>query len=573
MSHDENDNIERPENIEALTLDQLRALHADAAARVTELQALPAPTLAEVREMRRLVALANEVVTLVGEVSDSAVLSVLDPEPEEIEVEDPAPGEEEAPAEDESTQLARAAAAGLTAGALAGAAATPSPQDPGEAAAASRAVFVAAVGSAGVVSAGEVVNYDEMRRIIEHGADRSRSMVRSVMAGGSVGDSDREVRVASINLRSELDGDLVVSGLNGAARNTAIIDATPLPDLTPGARTAAVCGPADIIREIPDCIGMGRPIRALFRQVPSDHSAFQFIPSIGLASVASGVTDWTDADQALVDEADPSTWKPCVPLECGVPVQVLPERVPSCLTVEVMQSLSTPEQVQNWIATINAQTERVAEGVLLRRIDALSSSYTGIVPFYGALVELYDTLATLLGMAQDINRQIDVSGYVLIVPAGMKLRVGLDNWARIFGPGGSLGDLLTALGIRMVETADPALGALSPWAGSFPLNPPGAVAIALPPAPTTWRLRLLDPASAFFFSPDEFAFGMSRDPQLMRQNRMQWFGELFEGLGKNGCAPWFTFDIDLCPNGDRDFGSAPIPCVVPLGFGSTDDEL
>lgn len=567
---DDDTTIERPENLEALTLEDLRSLHARASTRAAGLRGLESPTLAEAREMRSLVALANECAGLVAEasqpVADVADLPDLEPVADppvaapDTEPASPSQTEVEASQQEErvdETQVARAAAA-LTAADVAG---EPAAEAPSEEPARNRAAFVAAVGN-GTVEAGAELDFDDMITPISRVIEESRAFGR---AGRRVADSDREVRIASITMRDPADERL--SPTNSALLNTRmILEAQDnLGSEERPARAAAVCGPPEIIRDIPECIGMERPVRGLFPQIPSERASFEFIPSIGLAAVAGGVTVWTDGDQATVDEADPATWKPCVDMVCANTTTANVSRIPSCMTVETMQSLSAPEQIENWISTLSALTERTAEGELLNRIDALSSAYTVATAWYGALPTLYNTLATLLGMAGDLNRHTDLSDYVLIVPNGLTRFLGLDSFSRESAAEREIERMMTELGIRSITTPDYATGDPSPWAGSFPLNPPGGAPVALPDPPIDWTFRLVDPTQGAFFSPDEFGFSMARDPQLMRQNKTQWFGELFEGLLKNGCGPWFTFTLELCPNGDRADGSTPIDCTPPLG--------
>lgn len=590
--------IVRPEGLEAFTVDQLREFHGTVTARIAELAAQDL-TFTVAQERQRLTALANEV----GAMHDTAVSAAAEEpaplapiaapaEPAPLAdapvVEPPAdapvvepPVADLPPAE----QLAHAAAASLTVDDVTGAPATPPPS--GDAPPAQEmAVFTAAASVGNIATLGQVLTFEDMIGVISGQEAETVRMARDLGPTGTIPEAERKAYVASITLRGELPREMVLHPHNGAQANTALIEATPFPEAVSdpmAPRTAAVCGPADIIRAIPECIGMGRNIRAMFRNVPSMHAAFQFIPSIGLASVAAGVTQWTDEDQALVDPTDPDTWKPCVALTCGTPETVTPERVPSCLTVEVMQNMSTPEQVANWVSVIHSQTERVAEGVLLDTIDTNSSQYTVTTAFYGAMPSLFDAVSNFLGLAGSLNRQLDLSGYQLIVEGGMVRRLALDDIARIFRVENELQSVLGSLGVGLVQTPDWGYAAgSSPWGT---INPVGHAPIELPAAPCEWTCRLIDPRSGFFFSPDDFAWGTYRDPQLMRQNQIQWFGELFEGLGKNGCAPWFSFTIVLDPNGDRDFGSSPLYCpdngggsgpglsIADLSSGAVDPEV
>jgi hypothetical protein len=203
---------------------------------------------------------------------------------------------------------------------------------------------------------------------------------------------------------------------------------------------------------------------------------------------------------------------------------------------------------------------RTAETALLARIDLLSSAYT-FAGNYGALHELAQFIAAVTGNSQSLTGNLG-DPYVAILPAGLRKQLAMDVIAR----GQCCAEdamrfvdaTLGSVGARVVETT--AFSPTNPWAG-FTLNPPGAAAVALPAIPNDWQIRVIDPNAAFFFDTAEIPFGMQRSPELSRQNKIQWFGELFEGLAKQGCAPWYTGTLELCPNGGYAGLVTPFTCT------------
>lgn len=534
-----------PEDLEALTPAELREMHASWLARISELRALDSRTIAQARELRRLVGEANEMAAI--------VLSVAGDEPEAEPLPDEAPAVEAEPVveapegegvEAETVEAPEARAAAISAadlvlpgaGAVAASEAPVVVHAPFRASAAQQTMPSNAELS--IESLGEV--FEDARR----NAESSRELPKTYLA----------------SVHRFRDDTPRLSGMNGTAANTALINEMPQ-----NPRTAAICGPLDVVRSIPDCVENGRPVRDLFRQIPADRGAFQFQRSVGLADVADGIDEWTDANQAAVDPGDPLTWKACHALVCQAAITAQVVALSRCLTADVKQEFSNPEQVQNNINTLSAATDRAAEGLLLRQIDLLSSAYT-FTGSYGMIPQLAALIARVVGRGLDVTRGTE-SNYVAIVPQGLIQQMMVDDISRGFDNESAacdaIADQLKCAGVtRIVVTPDPSFGVASPWA-MFALNAPGAPAVALPAAPATWQIRIVDPSAGFFFSTGEIAFGMQRSPELYRQNRIQWFGELFEGLDKQGCIPWFTVAATMCPNGSRAGVIAPVACPLP----------
>lgn len=337
------DDLILPEDIESLTVEAVRDLHATWTARITELRELDSRTITEAREMRRLVEEANAMSAIVNSVAgeEPALEELPEDAPIEEVVEEEAPVVEETSVE-EVEALAHAAA--IAAGSLV----LPSGSTASETAPVARASFRASAGQQ-TMKANAELSVDALGEVFEDA--RRNALTSSDMP---------KTYLASVN-RFREDGQRL-SGMNGTAANTALIS-----EMEQNPRTAAICGPLDVVRQIPDCVENGRPVRDMFRQIPADRGAFLFQRSVGLADVANGVGEWTDAQQAAIDPADPSTWKQCHALVCAPAITAEVDSIFRCLTTDVKQEFSNPEQVQNNINTLSAATDRLAEGLLLRK--------------------------------------------------------------------------------------------------------------------------------------------------------------------------------------------------------------
>jgi hypothetical protein len=549
------DALQLPEDLGTLNETELRELHARWVSRIEELRSLETLSVDQAREVRRLVDEANQVAALVNElvteapsVADLAAHPAPAPEPtpepvaEAPESTPEAAAEVVAEAEAAVQEASEPVAASISVNEL------DLPQGdnaPSERTGPEPAPFLASVGQADYQPYTSLT-VDDLGNMF----DRAQA---ERLAPGSQGG---KVILASVN--RYVDGAPRLGSDKRA--NTELINDLPQEH---DPITAAICGPLDIVRPIPDCVNRSRIIRGLFRQVPAPRGAFQFMRSIGLADVDGGVTIWTDADQATVDEGDPATWKPCVDLVCSPTVETEVEAISTCMRADVKQEFSAPEQVQNWLNTLQALTDRVAEGELLSRIDANSSAYT-FAGNYGALPELLQMVAAQLGKSMEVMRATTPEDYVLIIPVGLSSQLVMDTVNRGFHDPCCTDQVMKAfaeIGIRVVETPDAATGELTPYNDvAWPLNPPGAAPVAQPTTPTSWKVRLVAPSAGFYFDTGEVAFGIQRSPELARQNKVQWFGEIFEGLDKQGCAPWFSTTVTLCPNGDRAGMSVPFTC-------------
>lgn len=552
-----------PEDLGAQTAAQLRELHVAFTARIAELRAQDSMTIADTRELRQLIGDANTLAQSINEATEVAPeLSDVTPEPEPIDpvvdpaadpVVDPAEGGEPATstddAEAETTVDPAAIAASISAGALhvnGGTGTTASETAPAQL----PAPFVASVGQH-EFQAGAPLEFSEIGEMF-------------VEARRAAKEATRDGKVVLMGVNRYAADKPMLSGTNGAIANTRLIN-----ELPQAPRSAAICGPLDIVRAIPNCVSMGRPVRDRFRQVPADRGAFQYIQSVGLGDVADAVSLWTDTDQSNVDPGDPSTWKGCHSLVCKSPTEVEVQAIPSCMLADKKQEFSSPEQVENNIATIAALTERTAEANLLATVDSLASAYT-FTGNYGFGPALVEALSTELSAALDTFREIDPSGYTAFVPQGLAQQLVVDEVSRghfeldLDAPDQQLWDAVLGkymryLGIDYEIVRDAATGHATPWS-IFAFNPPGAAAVALPTPPASWQVRLVDTSAGFFADTGQINFGIMHSPELARQNLTQWFGEIFELLGKQGCQPWFTTRLTLCANGDRAGFSEPVVC-------------
>lgn len=589
--------IQVPDDLSTLDEDTARELHGRLEARFGELRA-NATTPAQLTELRQIRETQAKLVDRVSAIHAERAevetgLAELDapvalPDGSEAATpagdapaETPAPGTPEALPALPTAQAAGAAqtAAAATAGiSPAGVAAARTPQTAAAARPANtpqrpRVGYTAAAGQT-VVQQGVAVDFERIGQMADQAKNRldgSRGEVQAFIAGlPAFEDHAAELAVAplSTNLSVRDNDRMVREAVEDWKLRTGRIAALP------EGRTAAICDPLDIIRDIPDCSTDADPFGDSLPQRPAGRLGFQFTPAILMAAIDGGVqAGWDDADQALVDPADVGTWKPCVDITCPAPTNVRAEAVTACVKFDVTTEMSNPERVQDVLSKLAALRVRKRTMRLLAISDALSSHYTFTSQFgYGAFAGLIE--ASMSVMARGVYAErIDQGDYNIYLPPGLVETLATDLVGRAYANTEEMAQAQASIvnmiegatGLRTVRLIDDAAG--NPFAA---LNAPGAAAAALPrvelnvaqDAIRAFAVRFIAPEAALYFSTGEERTGIEASPELMRQNKRQWFSEEFVGLAKHGCHPWFRVDMTLCPNGARTGFNEPVACVA-----------
>lgn len=535
--------------LEALSESALRDRYASNKVRIDELEALKAEdklTLAEAKELRELATDSNAVIEAVKTFAPADAVADL-PEVVVPKADDKAEAKADDKADDKATKVAtfKAGEEAELAEALAAAAAlsqaVSTRHDDGAGGDNSGSVHVprgqtlvaSAAGSQGPIAANQPINLADVASMVQAFAHD----------GGQQGKS-----VPLVNLRPAINAAAgAVSSDNSRTENTRIFAAQVRDALTAAADPFDICGPADLMRDVRECDNVDRYVSGWFRNIQSTHGKIEFYRSFGMADVDDGVVGWDQTAQDAIDPLDPDTWKPCSTIGCLPTVTVGVEAVTQCMTMPVFQAMTSPEALASAIHAIRAQTARVADGQLLRMYDDLSSAYThNAAAGLGATIDVYDTLGRLMGMAAAANRQLDLSGYTLGIEVGLLQHLTLDNTMACNSRQAqeAAESLFGSLGIGTIKVTpdwSEAQGS-GPWSALLPIATPGAAPAVLGARPTNWTVRLFDANDFAMLSPGGDTFGIVPDLANKRQNKVTWFGELYQGLAKLGCKPAFSLE-------------------------------
>ncbi len=564
---------EVPDNFDGMTEDELTDLHAKLEAKYGE-ERPGAQTRAQIDQLKAYREAQKRIADRVIEIRAEAAEAAADLEALDAPVDIPAGDEPEEPSDTPETPqdapadaaapvaTPEAIAASVTAAGVAGARKPQSASEKAPAPARTRPrAPMQAAASQTVVPYQQEVSLGDIGRI----ADKVKNDLRPV----------REVArayVASVPAYEDM-GDLgqdLLSTANGAQRNDALIreaveafQARRAERLgRPAPKTAAICDPLDIIREIPDYVSQADPLSGAFPSRGISRLGFNFTPAVSLSAVSDGVaTGWDDTDQASVDPDDSSTWKPCLDATCPSPCEITAVASTACLTFDVTTEMSNPERIRDLMSKLTALRIRNRTIGLLDLMDGLSAKFTRTGD-YSLLPDTIYAVEKLLAW-MTYGERLDAEDYTLFLPPGFSNFLVADIHGQSFlqsedlnaGTTKALSELSSTLGVDIVSLRDETD---TTWDTAFPA---AGTTNALDDTPCAWPLRLIHTPSALYGSTGVIDTGIQSDPQLARQNKRQWFQEEFTLLTKHGSPPWAKVTLTSAASGSRAAASTKLACA------------
>jgi len=569
-----------PEDLSGLTSDQLRAIYDDLSARR---EAVGTTTLADAQQRRDLALAMNTIAEAhTAFTAEPEVATLPEAEVAEGDLADTpdSPEGAESTESTEPTPEPALASAGVTSDDVTAGSSgdVRTSEEPAEA---TPAVFTAAVGQEDF-KAGAELTMEDLMGLYNAQIRMSRGEDGAVQNRARLASVDRHIPGAVPELGQSVD------------ENTAILldtRANRMPSAEGQAamvKTAALCGPPEIIREIPSCVSASRKVASKFPRVTSKYGHFQWFDEVSLADVWANVDHWTDTDQDAVDETDRATWKQCLDLACPAnPNTAEIHPIYHCLTVDVLKEFSAPEHLASTINALSGAHARLAEGHLLHLIRDNSHIFShaagagGYGPAnQGALPTIVDAVAAVLAAAGFGGRlDLDVADYEVWFPQPLEKLLFAEAFRQDGATHGgtaareAISAAFAGLGVGYDTFLDEAVDETKATTdvGIYPNALPavGGAAVQLglqangAAFPTAFSVYVVAPESGFYFEKPEINMGFERSPELARQNKSQMFQETFEGLGKQGCHPWFVIDATLCFEGGRVGVEAP-DCTQPV---------
>lgn len=325
------------------------------------------------------------------------------------------------------------------------------------------------------------------------------------------------------------------------------------------ARTAAACdcGPLARRLELPVYWTTDTPLAdAITNRWPIETMSYEFFRSTPLSEISDGVEVWTCDQQAAIDPADVSTWKPCATLDCETEkVTANAWAVWSCLLIDEFQNWSILPIAENRIAALAAQTARTTEAQLQARLRTLSRHFSAATPLLGANVALFEVFDAVTAATEWADRLSDVT-WTPVVPMGLEKVMRTDDRNKAFGEPDmrAFARKFTDAGYAApVVIKDDYLGAVtSQW-----ISIGGTIGGPTIPLPTfkaqtpAFRIYLVDMNSIHMGQRNVYTMREVRDLDRYRQNQYGLVAETAMSLDRHGPNAPIALYVSLCASGTR----------------------
>ena len=356
--------------------------------------------------------------------------------------------------------------------------------------------------------------------------------------------------VPILSLRVEYPEDRLLG--QDEERNAALIAAVA----SPAAITASggVCAPVAVDYSV-DSIGVAdRPVKEALAQFGASRGGIRYVLPHTLAAVTTDgpAVLWTQANDVLLN--NPST-KPHATFSCQPVQETYVDAVTSIVQFGNFQARYFPEQIQQYLDTVDAVQARLAESTLLASISSGSTQVNAGSNVLGAASELLADLDRIVAAYRYRHRMAADAPLRLLYPEFLDDMLRADLARELPGNSGGQSERLamadaeldrfyTSRGIVPTGYLDSPTGAstLQGWGVQ-------GVGDALP-WPTKVVGFLFHEGAWMFLDGGELNLGTVRDSTLNRTNDFQMFSETFEKAvfrGHESLAITWT----LCPFGSR----------------------
>lgn len=336
--------------------------------------------------------------------------------------------------------------------------------------------------------------------------------------------------------------------------------------------TAAVCGPAEPIREIQTCFQADTPVLDSLTVRQADYGQIQVYAPAMLPEGSTGIMVPAPDCETCPGEADIE----CLTVECVDPLPPVPA-TPSqaCLCVSESLMFSAPFVLESYMQLLSARYAQILEIQRLQAIRAQSYNRT-FTPSHGAAQGIFQAAAQVMHLISSNPRYNgDLSDYQIVIPRGAMFTALADIMNRIYGCDHALDDYLGALDDLGISTIIQTLDADGQHCDAGALNVPATFTGELGPAGCaplepfhqTPSMYIYKRSSFLTASPFDISVGVdaaSRTKQEIEQGcvrmiQRQWWVPPV----KFGCEPAIVLDFnafpacgtgpdvsDPCPTGD-----------------------
>lgn len=404
---------------------------------------------------------------------------------------------------------------------------------------ASRPVLVASADVPGM-SAGQPVDPEQWAR----GVVRKFEAVRKATAGPS--DSEL-IYLGQIKVQYPDERWLDENEINNERKLDAVAGREAL------VASGGICAPVAVDYNVINISSAARPVRDGLAQFGASRGGLRYIRPHTLAQVTADApaSIWTAANDA--NPTSPTT-KPHATFVCQSVQEDTVDAVTSIVQFGNFQSRFFPEQIAQYLETVDAVHSRLGEATILKQIADGSTATTSGAQIVGTTPEVLAELGRAVEAYRYRHRMDPATPMRLIMPRWLlgNMRADIARQA----PGLGTTDEQWAVAESTVLGFFAALGVNVSFAMDSPTsaNPNQGFGVQgagqLLPWPSKAIVWLFHEGAWTFLDGGELNLGMVRDSTLNATNNFQMFSETFEKAIFRGHES-LQITIDTCPSGQR----------------------
>lgn len=398
-----------------------------------------------------------------------------------------------------------------------------------------------------------------------HGAMRRYEATRKIRSDGANGE-----KVYFGKIEVEYPEDRWLDN-NEHANEEKIRRVTDFHDPEVLAASGGICGPVAVDYSVTTLAVADRPLKGALAQFGATRGGLRYILPHTLAAVTTDAPAavWTQANDA--NPSSPTT-KPHATFVCQAVQETYVDAVTSIVQFGNFAARYFPEQIQQYMDTVDAVHSRLAESTLLAAMTTASTNVTAANYELGAAREMLSILDRLVARMRYTHRTGPAYPFRFVVPAWLYDMIRADltkelpgdsgsGIERLATDSGSIDRFFAARNVNVTQVLDSPSGAsvLQGW----PAQAAGD-SLAWPAHTYTW----LYPEGTFLYlDGGELNLGMVRDSTLNATNNFQMFSESFEKVAFKGHEA-LMIDWKIDPTG------ASVGTVIPSSStGLTDETL
>ena len=321
---------------------------------------------------------------------------------------------------------------------------------------------------------------------------------------------------------------------------------------------AEMCAPAEPQYDLSCWNTDRRPVRgSLSAFKPDARGAVTIYPSPSLADITGqsplGVGIWDNDDDISLQGTDPSS-KECAVIECAEPTLYRLYGIWRCLTVQNLLAMTFPELVEAYLNRLAASHARLAETQLLEAMGTAATAVTQSDLGYGSSVSVTTTVMNMLALHQETERW-DNGEMDAWMPRWVRYAMKMDIVRRRSTNGDSIkvpSDSTIDMMFRDVGIEPHFFIDTPSWASAVPAVHNGGVLNLLPDSIE----MVVAPRGKFaVMDRGQLSIGVTgnnlyRDNTSNSKNQFTFFFENFEALVNTNSCPAYLLTIeDLCHNG------------------------